>query len=102
MPRSVTAQMGTYVSDLDAQVVERRRAQQAAEALRPTAQDLKALGVVDGIIDEPRGGAHKDHYAMAQALGDAVAGSLDELSKLSGDELIAQRVARFRQLGRTA
>ena len=81
---------------------EQGRAQQAAEALRPTAQDLKALGVVDGIIDEPRGGAHKDHYAMAQALGDAIAGSLDELSQLSGDELVAQRVARFRQLGRTA
>lgn len=81
---------------------EQGRAQQAAEALKPTAQDLKTLGVVDDIIEEPRGGAHKDHVEMAQRLADKVTASLDELSSLSGEELVAQRVARFRQLGRTA
>ena len=81
---------------------EQGRAQQAAEALKPTAQDLKTLGVVDDIIEEPRGGAHKDHVEMAQRLADKVTASLDELASLSGEELVAQRVARFRQLGRTA
>ena len=81
---------------------EQGRAQQAAEALRPTAQDLLKLGVVDAIIDEPRGGAHRDHGAIAEALGSAITAALDELSKLSGDELVEQRVQRFRKLGEIA
>ena len=64
---------------------EQGRAQQAAEALKPTAQDLKTLGVVDDIIEEPRGGAHKDHVEMAQRLADKVTASLDELASLSGE-----------------
>jgi acetyl-CoA carboxylase carboxyl transferase subunit alpha len=81
---------------------EQGRAQQAAEALRPTAVDLLKLGVVDAIIDEPRGGAHRDHGAIADALAAAVGGALDDLAKLSGDELVEQRVQRFRKLGQTA
>ena len=81
---------------------EQGRAQQAAEALRPPAQDLLKLGVVDAIIDAPRGGAHRDHGAIAEALGSAITAALDELSKLSGDELVEQRVQRFRKLGEIA
>ena len=81
---------------------EQGRAQQAAEALRPTAQDLLKLGVVDAIIGEPRGGAHRDHGAIADALASTVTAALDELSKLSADELVEQRVQRFRKLGEIA
>jgi len=81
---------------------EQGRAQQAAQALRPTAADLHSLGVVDDIIREPRGGAHKDHMGMAQALVDALTSALDDLAMLSPDDLVSQRVERFRKLGRTA
>jgi acetyl-CoA carboxylase carboxyl transferase subunit alpha len=81
---------------------EQGRAQQAAQALRPTAADLHSLGVVDDIIREPRGGAHKDHMGMAQALVDALTSALDGLAMLSPDDLVSQRVERFRKLGRTA
>jgi len=81
---------------------EQGRAQQAAQALRPTAADLHSLGVVDDIIREPRGGAHKDHMGMAQALVDALTSALDGLAALSPDDLVSQRVERFRKLGRTA
>jgi len=81
---------------------EQGRAQQAAQALRPTAADLFSLGVVDDIIREPRGGAHKDHMGMAQALVDALTSALDGLAALSPDDLVTQRVERFRKLGRTA
>ncbi len=81
---------------------EQGRAQQAAEALRPTAADLLKLGVVDGIIEEPRGGAHREHGTIADALGAAVAAALDELLKLSPEALVEQRVQRFRKLGEIA
>jgi acetyl-CoA carboxylase carboxyl transferase subunit alpha len=81
---------------------EQGRAQQAAQALRPTAADLHSLGVVDDIICEPRGGAHKDHMGMARALVDALTSALDGLAALSPDDLVSQRVERFRKLGRTA
>ncbi|MEC7750025.1 MAG: acetyl-CoA carboxylase carboxyltransferase subunit alpha [Myxococcota bacterium] len=77
------------------------RGQDAAEALRLTASDLKDLGVVDDIIEEPRGGAHRDHQQAADALGDRIVAALDELSDLKPDELVDQRIRRFRALGVT-
>jgi acetyl-CoA carboxylase carboxyl transferase subunit alpha len=80
---------------------EQGRGQDAAEALRLTASDLKDLGVVDDIIEEPRGGAHRDHQQAADALGDRIVAALDELSDLKPDELVDQRIRRFRALGVT-
>ena len=78
---------------------EQGRAQEAAEALRPTAKDLLNLGVIDKIIEEPHGGAHREAGAMAERLAEAIGRELDELAKLSEEQLVEQRVQRFRQLG---
>lgn len=71
----------------------------AAEALKLTARDNLALGIVDASIDEPLGGAHRDPDAAANLLAAWVSQQLDDLADLSGDELIGQRYERFRKLG---
>lgn len=75
-------------------------APRAAEALKLTSRDLLDLEVVDEVIAEPPGGAHRDpQQAMAQ-VAERVRAALAELCRLSADELIAQRHHRFRRLGR--
>jgi acetyl-CoA carboxylase carboxyl transferase subunit alpha len=75
------------------------RAELAAAALRLTAQDLKELRLIDGIVPEPEGGAHKDVEAAAVLLKQALEAALDLLTPLSGPELVTQRYERFRQMG---
>lgn len=72
----------------------------AARWMKVTAQDALALGLIDGIIPEPLGGAHRDPAATAEAIRTAVAAALAELTPLSTDELLARRAARLRGLGR--
>lgn len=72
---------------------------QAAEALRIGAADLLELGIVDGVIPEPEGGAHTAPADTVAAVSSAVLGCLHELSGLSGPELVRQRRSRFRNLG---
>jgi len=72
---------------------------EAAEALRLTAQDLKKLGVVDRIIPEPLGGAHRDPQAAIQSVGRAISGMIDELSEKDPAALIADRREKFLGLG---
>jgi len=82
------------------------KAPDAAEALGITAQRLKALGLVDKVINEPLGGAHRDPAAMGQLLKRALAEALRQHSMLSTDELLRQRHARiaswakFKEIGR--
>jgi acetyl-CoA carboxylase carboxyl transferase subunit alpha len=71
----------------------------AAEAMRLTAPDLLSLGVVDEIIPEPQGGAHTDPAAACQRVGDVLERTLNELSRLPVNELIARRYDKFRALG---
>lgn len=71
----------------------------AASALKLTAPDLARLGVVDGVIDEPMGGAHTDPVTTCKRVGDVIAKALDELSELSPEELVANRYNKFRALG---
>jgi acetyl-CoA carboxylase carboxyl transferase subunit alpha len=71
----------------------------AAEAMKMTAPDLLALGVVDEIIPEPSGGAHTDPDATCRRVGDAVERTLQDLSRLSTQELVARRYEKFRGLG---
>jgi len=76
------------------------KGEQAAEALKPTAQDIKALEVIDEIVPEPTGGAHRDHKAMADNLHKAISRNLKELRKLPAEELIEARYQKFRKMSR--
>ena len=78
------------------------RAPDAAEAMRVTAQDLKQLGVIDSIVPEPLGGAHRDPVAAAKSLGMAIAKELGGLSGKSADNLRDARARRFLQIGSLA
>ena len=74
-------------------------AQEAAEALRMTAKDLLKLGVIDEIVSEPLGGAHRDPAAALTALSDAVAGALATYSDRPAETLRADRRRKFISLG---
>jgi len=77
-----------------------KRGAEAAEALRITAQDALDLGVIDEIIPEPPGAAHRDYDAAARLVREAVESSLAQLRGLPADELLEGRYRRFRKLGR--
>ena len=74
-------------------------AEKAANALRFTSKDLKRLGVVDDVIQEPLGGAHRDHHRMSALIKGYLKKNLATLSQLPKDELLKQRYERFRKLG---
>jgi len=78
---------------------DRSRSQQAADALRLTAADCLELGIVDAILPEPVGGAHRDPDAAARALSDALERHLRELRALPVRDLVARRRAKFRAMG---
>ncbi len=78
---------------------DRRHAAEAAEALKLTAQDLLKLKVVDEIVSEPEGGAHRDYDSVAENLGSALRGNLQHISKIPIDELLQKRYEKFRRLG---
>src|SRR3954470_23669185 len=79
---------------------DRRHAPEAAEALKLTAHDLMGLGVVDEIVPEPEGGAHRDPDLAAANLGTALRQNLEKLCALSIDDLMSQRYEKFRKLGK--
>ena len=74
-------------------------AAEAAAALRLTAQDLKDLGVIDRVIGEPIGGAHRDRDEVMTAVGNAIEDSLDELRGLDGSALRLKRRDKFLEMG---
>jgi acetyl-CoA carboxylase carboxyl transferase subunit alpha len=75
------------------------RTKDAAEALRLTAQDLQKLGIIDRIVDEPRGGAHRDRAAMIASVSAAVQSAFGELSSASGGDLVRARRQKFLEMG---
>ena len=75
------------------------RAADAAEAMRITAEHLKQLGVIERVVTEPVGGAHRAPSAAVATLGDAIAQELDQLVQMSPDELRAQRRQKFLAIG---
>src|SRR5436853_1299830 len=81
---------------------DRRHAPEAAEALKLTAQDLLKLNVVDEIVDEPEGGAHRDYETAATNLGRALRRNLEHLKGTEVDELLKKRYKKFRKLGNFA
>ncbi|MEP7365187.1 MAG: acetyl-CoA carboxylase carboxyltransferase subunit alpha [Acidobacteriota bacterium] len=74
-------------------------AAKAAEALRLTADNLLELGLIDGVIPEPGGGAHEDPEGATVALAAAATHALDELSQFAGPDLAAHRYEKFRRMG---
>jgi acetyl-CoA carboxylase carboxyl transferase subunit alpha len=77
----------------------RSHAPEAAEALKLTAPHLKELGLVDGVVPEPQGGAHHDHQAAAELLKKSILENLDALAKQSPEKLLAARYDKFRAMG---
>ena len=77
----------------------RSHAPEAAEALKLTAPDLKELGLVDGVVPEPQGGAHQDQQAAAEKLKKSVVESLDALAKEPVAKLLNARYEKFRSMG---
>jgi len=75
------------------------KAEQAAAALRLTAEDLLGLGLIDGIVPEPPGGAHEDPDAAAESLREHLRLRLDELAAYDGPALVDHRYAKFRKMG---
>ena len=75
------------------------KAPDAAEAMKVTAQHLERLGVIDRIVLEPVGGAHRDPVATAKALGQAIGDELDALADLAPEQLRRMREERFLQIG---
>ncbi|WP_302163057.1 acetyl-CoA carboxylase carboxyltransferase subunit alpha [uncultured Fusobacterium sp.] len=75
------------------------RAEEAAENLKITAQSLYKLGVIDGIVEEPAGGAHRDHKCIALNLKNIILSSFSELEKISVEELVENRYNKFRKMG---
>jgi acetyl-CoA carboxylase carboxyl transferase subunit alpha len=77
----------------------RKHAPEAAAALKLTGGDLQELGLVDGVVPEPMGGAHQDQSAAVLNLRNAITRELDELVKLPMDQMLEARYAKFRKVG---
>ncbi|MEL7273323.1 MAG: acetyl-CoA carboxylase carboxyltransferase subunit alpha [Pseudomonadota bacterium] len=76
------------------------RAEEAATSMKITAQDLERLGIIDGVIAEPVGGAHRHHDKVFEATGDVIAQALGDLSGKEGDDLVRERREKFLSIGR--
>ena len=74
-------------------------ANEAANALKFTSQNLLELGIIDEVIPEPLGGAHRDHRQMATALKASLSSNLKGLTGLPKDQLVDQRYEKFRKIG---
>ncbi|QDU55854.1 acetyl-CoA carboxylase carboxyltransferase subunit alpha [Aeoliella mucimassa] len=74
-------------------------AENAAKALKLTSKHLKRLGAVDDVIEEPTGGAHRDHYQMAARMKQYLVKTLRELTEKPTDTLLEERYGKFRQIG---
>jgi acetyl-CoA carboxylase carboxyl transferase subunit alpha len=78
---------------------DQERKAEAAEAMKLTAPDLLALGVIDRIIAEPSGGAQADPHGAIDRVGDAIEKALAELARYDLEELLARRYTKFRRMG---
>ncbi len=76
------------------------RAQDAATSMKITAQDLLKLGIIDAVVPEPVGGAHRDPQAAIAATGEAIAHALAELGNMGPSELRSHRADKFLEIGR--
>ena len=84
----------------DAMARGENKAPDAAEAMRVSAQDLLSIGVIDGVVAEPLGGAHREPHEAVDAVGDAIEAALSELSVVEPTEIVRQRREKFLEIGR--
>ena len=73
--------------------------EQAADALKLTAEDMKGFGLIDGIIKEPRGGAHLDFETMGKTLKKSILAEVRALAKIDPEERITKRIDKFCSMG---
>jgi len=78
---------------------DKAEASRAAEVLKFTSRDNLKLGVIDDIIPEPPGGAHRDWQLAAKYIEEKISKTLDELQKFSLDDLVSRRIEKFRKMG---
>jgi len=78
---------------------EAAKAPEAAELMRVTAPDLLKLGVIDGVVPEPVGGAHRNWEETAENLRGALRDALRELRSSSPEALVSERYEKFRRMG---
>ncbi len=71
----------------------------AAEILKLTTEDLMRMGIIDEVIPEPLGGAHRDSQATARAVEEAILRNREELVDVDGEEIVERRLAKFRAIG---
>ena len=83
----------------DGEEVSLDKIEQSAEMLKLTSSDLKKLGIIDEIVEEPLGGAHRNYKEMAETLKSALFRNLNELQKFEIDKLLALRYQKFRNIG---
>lgn len=81
---------------------EKKRLEQAASILKLTSKDLHRLGIVDNIIPEPLGGAHRDHDEMARVLRETLIRQLEELQDIPAEKLLENRYAKLKAIGHYA
>ena len=93
--------LGDLARGLRRHPLEERRAhaEAAAEILQLTAEDLTELGIIDEILPEPLGGAHRDHSRMAATVKEAVVRHIREVSALEPGERIRRRYEKFKAMG---
>ena len=72
---------------------------QAAESLKPTSSDLLDLGIVDGLIAEPLGGAHRDYLETAKNIKNKLMDTLPDLMRKNSQTLLADRLRKYRSMG---
>jgi len=77
----------------------RDKAPEAASQLKLTAQDLKELGIIDEIIPEPLGGAHRNWQVCFSSVKEAISRHLGELLELKGEELLERRYQKYKKMG---
>lgn len=78
---------------------DKAKAPQAAEVLRLTARDVLELGVIDGLIEEPLGGAHRDFAQAARAIGEVVSGAFSALEQIPEEDLLTKRLEKYLAMG---
>ncbi len=79
---------------------DRAKAGQMSEVMKLTASDLESMGVVDRIVPEPMGGAHRSPQKMKEILGDHLSEELNSLSQIPVDELLEKRIKKYRNIGK--